>query len=682
MSSVRESYEWLQSHREQLNQVDQAYLVAVEHKCREGIPHEIALRLAVIYGQTLLRLQKASGNTGPLSSTTPASKATEIDRVTLANDEFRIHLAYGSEAKDAIKFTPGVRWNPVDKWWQGPQTAKVAANLLTLIDTGRLLASEVVITRCQELAAKEQHRRELSKATASDFKLRPGFGAQGYQPRPFQLAGVEYATGVAAPFFADDMGLGKSIQVLAWNWHIDGFPLLLVTKATLKFNIAEEAEKAYPWANVVICDSQTEFTRQADVIVINYDLLTQATNKKTGATGWQTPAKKRVNLSPVAQRIVTHGFNTIALDECQAIKAGTGKKSQRAQACLQMAEHAKHKALMSGSPIMNRNIEMINYLKFLGHLDKFGGEWNFKQRYCNARQIRIKGQMVWDFTGSSNSLEMQDLLTKYCMIRRLKQDVLTELPDKTRSHIKVEISNQSEYDKAKKHVLRYYSEIKSKQEEFLHSIRHLSGGAREEAIIAFRRQTEIRAAFAEALIAYNTLRQITSLGKLPAVLDKLEDLLEDAGRKVIIFAFYKATQRAIYEAVKHYGAVTVFGDDSLDHRKQSVKAFQHDPSVRVIVVSISAGSEGLNLTAAQDVLTIETCFVPAIQWQCEDRAYRIGQKNAVNCYYFWGKNTVDEKVKDILERKERICLESIDGVRGNASIEDLVEVLDSLCSAS
>jgi len=678
MSSVRESYEWLQSHLEHLSPVDRAYLLAIKHKCEDGIPYDIALRLAVIYGQTILRLSKAPQNERALPTTTRQNKPAEFDRVTLANDEFRIYLAYGSPVKDAVKFISGVRWNPIDKWWYGPQTAQVAANLLTLIDSGRLLGSEVVITRCQELAGREQRQRELSKATASTFKLRPGFGAQGYQPRPFQLAGVEYAVGVPAPFFADDMGLGKSIQVLAWNWHIDGFPLLIVTKATLKFNIAEEVEKAYPWAKVVICDSQTTFAGKVDVFVINYDLLTQATDKKKGTTGWQTTAKKRVNLSPVALRIIDHGFNTIALDECHAIKAGTGKKSQRAQACLQMGEHVKNKALMSGSPIMNRNIEVINYLKFLGQLDKFGGEWNFKQRYCNARQVRIKGQMVWDFTGSSNSLEMQDLLTKYCMIRRLKSEVLHELPDKTRSHIKVEISNQAEYDKAKKHVLRYYSEIKSKQEEFLHSIRNLTGDAREEAIIAFRKRVEIRAAFAEALIAYNTLRQITSLGKLPALLDKLEDLMEDQQRKVIIFAFYKATQRAIYEAVKHYGAVTVFGDDSLEERKAAVKAFQHDPAVRVIVVSISAGSEGLNLTAAQDVLTIETCFVPAIQWQCEDRAYRIGQKNAVTCYYLWGKGTIDEKVKEILERKERICLESIDGVRGNASIEDMEEVLSTL----
>ena len=87
------------------------------------------------------------------------------------------------------------------------------------------------------------------------------------------------------------MGLGKSIQVLAWNWHIDGFPLLIVTKATLKFNIAEEVEKAYPWAKVVICDSQTTFEGKVDVLSSVYDLLTQATDKKKGTTGWQTTAK-------------------------------------------------------------------------------------------------------------------------------------------------------------------------------------------------------------------------------------------------------------------------------------------------------------------------------------------------------------------------------------------------------
>lgn len=590
--------------------------------------------------------------------------------VRLDGERFTISLDYTD--KELIARIKGIQWNPAGKHWYCYQNDVTAAEILYLADGGRFEVSPTVRARCAELLGRADKNRNLSKSLASGFKLRPGFGSPDYYPKPFQLAGVEYAINIGnSCAFWDDMGVGKSIQMLATVWHRDAFPLVVVTKATLKFNIEDECRLAFGDSKVItVCKSDTVIP-PSDIIIINYDIL---------SSGWLDKHKKEVVLSPVAQRIMDHGFKSFAIDESHQIKTSNKQtESQRFHAVFQMSEDAIYRYDMSGTPAPNMPLEYINHLKYLRVLDKLGGEWHFKMRYCDAKQkfvSRAQGR-VWDFSGSSNGTELNDRFKSICMVRRTKQEALPELGEKQRTHIRVEIPNMAEYNRIKKDVIKFYSGIKAEEESFLKTIHHLRGIERELAIEAYRKKVEVKAKFNEACLKYGILRQVVSQGKIPATVDHVTDLLQ-AGRKVILFAFYRATQLALFEALKHFNPVTVFGGDSEENRKQSVRAFQNNPDVNLIIVSIGAGSDGLNLTAAQDVVMHETGYVPTVMAQCEDRAFRFGQLGQVHAKYFWGEGTIDANVRAILADKSRIFGESMNGERGNHTAFDARELLDKL----
>ena len=667
MSAINETLKYLIANRARLTPVDRAYLAFVEHN--NGFSQQEVLRLSIIYAQLIktdLKLMEAG-------KVPDHPKPFTTGRVSASNEMFEFSTGFDEQLITLVKRCKGVKWNPADKVWRSPVNGQTASEVLWLVKAGRFTADSNVPRICTDVIDKEKNQKILARAEESHFRLKPGFGRPDYQPKPFQNAGIFAALGFKHPAFADEMGLGKSIQSLGWTHELDAFPLLVVTKATLKFNFADEVDKAFPGKSVIICDTKTVISKPYDVIIINYDIL---------SGGWENNKKKFVTFTDIAQQIIKHGFKGMIIDECHMIKASPGRKSQRAMACLQLGALAKHKAAISGTMIQNRNFELINVLKFLEVLDKIGGEWHFKTRYCNAKQIRIKGQMVWDFSGSSNNEELNDRLLSLCMVRRRKSEVLTELAPKTKINITTEITNQGEYTKAQKNVLKHYSDMKSKEAVFLDSIKYLTGEIKQSAIDSYRKSVEVKAAFAKVLIEYNVLRQITSKGKIKTLVERVEDILEEPGKKVIVFAYYKDTQKLVYEALKDYGAVTVFGDNTLEERTRAVYQFQNDAAVRVIVVSIMAGSDGLNLTAAEDVLFVETCMVPPTMDQCEDRAHRIGQLGNVNCHYFWAKQTIDFKIKDMLDGKRQIFEESINGaIRESLSeIDEILTVLESLAA--
>lgn len=655
MSAISDTFQWLIENKSTLPIADQLYLDVVAAKYPQGgYPLDVATRFVIIYTQAIKRAARGAAKEEP-------------GVLTISAGNYRIKIPYGHSLKERVQLIKGAKWEPIDKVWSAPITSLSAVDVMQLVDDGRLTTSLPVRQETLAIIQREVNNRIKSRESESNFVLRPGFGSPIYTPRPFQLAGIEYGVGVGNVLFGDDMGLGKSIQMLGWAWHLKAFPLLIITKATLKYNIEKEAKQAYPWAKIVVCESDTELTR-ADVIIINYDLL---------AKGYEDKQRKRVKLSPIALRIIEHGYESIALDESHCIS----NKSQRTDACLKMGEEAKYKACMSGTAMNNRYLELVNQLKFLGHLSKFGGDWKFKQRYCGAKQVRHgKNETHWDFSGSSNGTELGNMLRSFCMVRRKKKEVATELPDKTRIDYPIQVSNLKEYNRAKADVLKAYSEYKAQEEEFQHTIRHLRGSEREAAIIAYRKKVEVKARYAQVLIKYQVLRQLTSQGKIAAVVDLVADLLADPEKKVIVFAYYKATQLALYEALKEFGAVTVFGEDSPQQRVANCDRFQADPNIRVIVVSISAGSDGLNLTAADEVIAAETCFVPMVMRQCEDRAHRIGQKKPVTARYFWGIGTIDYHIKDLLEDKTEIFTVAMDGEEGGLSESHSKRLLDQLFS--
>jgi len=215
------------------------------------------------------------------------------------------------------------------------------------------------------------------------------------------------------------------------------------------------------------------------------------------------------------------------------------------------------------------------------------------------------------------------------MFRREKAKVLKELPAKVRQLITVEISNREEYQFAENNLKEYLKEYKEATDSKI--------------------KNALRSA---AMVRLTLLRQITARGKVKKVIDYVKDF-QQSGKKVIIFC----SLHIVVDQLKHAfpSAVSVTGRENQVQKQQSVDSFQNNPKTNIIICSIKAAGVGLTLTASSDVLFVEFPWTDADCCQCEDRAHRMGQKDSVTGRYFSGKNTIDERVYQIIQTKKGIA---------------------------
>ena len=560
---------------------------------------------------------------------------------------FKFKFTYDDKLVSDAKNCPSASWVPSEKLWKAHTTLPACRYVEGMAARGWQLTVPAKEALKQHLAAANI-TLQMSGAQDTKFSL-SNFGSPSYQARPFQKAGIEYALRVGNTLIGDEMGLGKTLQALGIIHNLNKWPVLYITKATLKLNVIDECLMAFgPGRKVQVLDSKS-IIEDADVYAINYDILSE---------GWESIHKKRVVLSRVVLDLLKRRPGVMVIDESHYIK----QNSQRSKAVLQIAEWVKHRFALSGTPMPNRPVELINQLKYLGTLDKFGGDWGFKQRYCDAKQIRVKGKMVWDFSGSSNLDELHKLLRSTCMIRRLADDVLDELPPMRHQALKVQLTNGPEYRKAEKDVARYATELKVQAEAFQATIRHLSPVDQAVEMRAFEKQEYRKAKFTECLLKYSALRQLASAGKMAAVKEWIGDFYEqNPNGKLIVFAHFRATQALLVEILKPFGVTTVLGSDSLQTRHANVQAFQGRLQTRAIVVSNGAGAEGITLTASQTVLTVEMPLVPGVQDQMNKRAHRIGQKGSVMAYRVIAQGTIDVDVDRMNTQKRAVSQAALDG---------------------
>ena len=171
------------------------------------------------------------------------------------------------------------------------------------------------------------------------------------------------------------------------------------------------------------------------------------------------------------------------------------------------------------------------------------------------------------------------------------------------------------------------------------------------------------------------LKAISARGKIKAAADFIHDVI-DGGEKLIVFAFLK---EVVMELKKLFpDAVTVTGDDNMAQKQRSVDAFQNDPKCRLIILNYKSGGTGLTLTASSRVAFVEFPWTFSDCEQAEDRAHRNGQKNNVNCYYFLGKDTIDEYMYQVIQTKKDIA----NGVTGTDDQvqEDIIQMTMDLFS--
>ena len=244
-------------------------------------------------------------------------------------------------------------------------------------------------------------------------------------------------------------------------------------------------------------------------------------------------------------------------------------------------------------------------------------------------------------------------LWQTCFFRRDKSLVLKDLPEKTRQHLIVDISNRGEYEIAEQDLVRYlkqYVRMSNKR------IRKSMRGA--------------------VMVRISHLRQIAAKGKMHVAIPFIHDVI-DGGQKLIVFVFHKTITEEIR---KHFpDIVTITGSDTAEQKQKAIDTFQTDPRCRLIVVNYRSGGCGVTLTAATRQLFIELPWTCADCEQSEARAHRNGQKNAVNCYYLIGKNTIDVQINDVIEQERLVAMNVIgarDDARKISEIDRAIKILN------
>ncbi len=282
--------------------------------------------------------------------------------------------------------------------------------------------------------------------------------------------------------------------------------------------------------------------------------------------------------------------------------------------------------LLTGTPIVTSNEDLVQQLRIMRRLDDFGGAARFRKRYCQGPDK------------SSNLYELHYRLWQTCYFRREKSLALKDLPEKTRQYLTVDIANRKEYEFAENDLIRYLVEYESASDAKLRS-----------------------AAKATAMVQINHLRQISARGKMDEAIRFIHDVI-DGGDKLIVFAFHKSV---ITEVMKSFpGCVSVTGSDSQEQKQTAIDKFQNNPDCNLIALNYKSGGVGITLTAASRVLFIEFPWTASDCEQAECRAHRNGQKNAVNCYYLLARNTIDERILEIIQ-KERDDSSVVTGADNN-----------------
>ena len=405
---------------------------------------------------------------------------------------------------------------------------------------------------------------------------------------------------------SDEMGLGKTFQALSWIHQNNKWPAVVVCPAHLKWVWYSEAlSKLGIRGNVLNGNNPSKIIIPVKnkLTIINYDIL----------GGWKKQIKKIK-------------AKTLVIDECHYIKNLNVLRTKR---ILNIAKKIPHIIAISGTPLLSRPIELFPVLHLL-RKDLFPSFWDFAFRYCKPKAT----PHGWIYKGSDNLNELHSKLKRNMMIRRLKKDVMKELPDKTRQVIPVDIENMNEYQQAEKDFIKWLKKIS------------ISKALKANRTIVISK------------IGY--LKRLSSQLKLKNIHQWIDNFLEESDQKLVIFGIHKKILKDIYNKHKSI-SVKIDGDTSQKKRKTAVKQFQTNKKTRLFIGNIIAAGTGITLTSAYNTLFVEMDWNPGNHIQAEDRTHRIGQKNAAFYYYLVAKNTIEEKLCEIIQNKQNIISSTLDG---------------------
>ncbi|XP_065651796.1 DNA annealing helicase and endonuclease ZRANB3 isoform X5 [Hydra vulgaris] len=459
----------------------------------------------------------------------------------------------------------------------------------------------------------------------------------------FQKKGIQFGIKMKGRvLIGDEMGLGKTLQAIAIAYYFyEKWPLLIIAPSSLRYNWVNELEDWLPFllpGDINMIRSFADLSQMflAKITIISYGLISISHSHKN---------------AKVSDLIAKSNFGVVIVDESHFLKS---MKTVRTKVILNSLKRIPHVILLSGTPSLSRPEELYPQLHLI-HPTKFNNFHDFGERFCGGyfETVRGRGGQIFNSFQTRGASNLEDLnrLLQNVMIRRLKNEVLTELPSKRRSKIFFEIPESNKYkksiDEQFKQIRKVLRQLKNSEDGFFLS--------------AFDYNQPFNQLFCD-----------TALAKAGAVQKYICDLIEGMPNKFLVFCFHMTMVQAIQETLvqKKIKYICITGSVPPVQRGHLVETFQSNKECRVAILSIQAASTGLTLTAADHVVFAELHHTPGVLLQAEDRCHRIGQKNAVQIHYLLAQGTIDEILWTMLQRKVMVTTAALNGKISEISMDE------------
>jgi len=408
---------------------------------------------------------------------------------------------------------------------------------------------------------------------------------------------------------AFDIGLGKTVTALELvRRHPDILPAIVVCPASVKHHWEQET-MAHLGLQATILDTRTPPTQAGlhgplKIAIINFDILPYWID-------WLRSLEPRL----------------VVIDEIQNLGNHTAK---RTKAVRKLCDAIPNILMLSGTPLLNRPIELWPGLSIL-RPDLYTSRWSFGERFCNPRLVFGR----WEFKGARHLDVLHRELVQDVMIRCRLRDVLSELPRQSR-HVRVlPLSDPGLYRRAERGFLDWAKSAGYNKTNGNHQ--------------------------ADRLRLMSHLKQLAARLKLPAVLEWVNQMLEESNEKLVLFCWHRKCAAALQKGSRAK-SVVITGECNRHERQQAIRQFRNDSRTRVFIGNIKAAGVGLDgLQIAQTCAFVELAWTPGAHSQAEGRLNRMGQERPSRAYYLVAANTIEATLLQLLQSKQGVISATLDG---------------------
>lgn len=439
------------------------------------------------------------------------------------------------------------------------------------------------------------------------------------KPRSYQMDYLYYAVNHGNHINGSSVGTGKSLCSVLYAEMLDLFPCMVVCPASVKSGWLREWKETNPNRRVsIISTSSPPEDFEADVIVINYDILGKRVTKENGKTSLE------IRLDGMKKK----SFSLVIADEIHFLK---NRKSIRSKSFKKLIHKVPSVIGLTGTLIMNRPAELLNILMLIERIKEIAPDDQyhhyFFERYCNMKETNFG----MDISGASNIKELNRLLKECCYFQVSKRDALKELPPISENVVECEITNKRAYKKADSDLLQFIED-------------------------KFKDQEKVdKAARAEFLVKLSTLKQLSLEGKIKAIKKWVEEWLEaNEEEKLLVFASQSTILTKIAEEFKE--GLLITGGTTTKKRDEILQKFLSQKESRVLFANIGClgtGVDGLQKVCS-NMAILELPPRPSDLVQVIGRLERSGQENPVTIQYLLSPETIDQDLWEMLKGKKDV----------------------------